>query len=439
MTTRITLTIDVDYMPSWGVYEGLRELIQNWLDEADDAKTPGGVETEWGDTVVRLVNPGGHIPRKALLLGNTTKRDRDDQRGQFGEGLKLGALALVRAGKRVTVEAGGERWTFTIEPSPDFADRRVLVCAIEPSEAPGVVVEVDDLGPGEWEAAISAFRQLAPVEAVETYSGSLFLDPDLSGVVYVKGIRVTKEKDLVWGYDFPHADVDRDRRLIRAWQMQYHAGGILAEALIAGTLAPDAALAELERGAVDFGEFPTYHANDTNRALLAEAWRAKYGDAIPVKDAADAQRLDHLGKPSRIVHSLCVATLSPVLGTVEEIVRAAFRDAIAVHPVETLTATERASLAWALAEVEAVVGTAPTVTIATFRDDGTLGRFIGGRIEIARKVLSDRFETLATLIHEVAHFVGGDGDHAHAGTVENLWTQLARRWFAGALRIVEAA
>ena len=31
-------------------------------------------------------------------------------------------------------------------------------------------------------------------------------------------------------------------------------------------------------------------------------------------------------------------------------------------------------------------------------------------------------------VHEVSHFAGGDGDHAHAGAMESLWERLAARW-----------
>ena len=40
--------------------------------------------------------------------------------GQFGEGLKVGALALVRDGRIVTMETGNEHWRFELIQDEDF-------------------------------------------------------------------------------------------------------------------------------------------------------------------------------------------------------------------------------------------------------------------------------------------------------------------------------
>ena len=79
------------------------------------------------------------------------------------------------------------------------------------------------------------------------------------------------------------------------------------------------------------------------------------------------------------------------------------------------------------------------VSIVTYRDPAIMGRWVTGTIEIARHVLADRFNTLATMVHEASHFVGGDGAVAHIATMESLWTALARRWHRTAAVDVEAA
>ena len=90
---KLQLTIKKTYRPSWGAFQGVRELIQN----AKDGQTAfGGDMDVWhvpGDHTLgerdRLMieNTGTVLSREALLLGETTKDGRKDMIGHFGDGL----------------------------------------------------------------------------------------------------------------------------------------------------------------------------------------------------------------------------------------------------------------------------------------------------------------------------------------------------------------
>jgi len=71
------------------------------------------VVVDWRQGVLRIENEGAHLSREALLFGTTSKMGRADLIGKFGEGLKLGVLALVRAGRPVTIRSGSEVWNPT--------------------------------------------------------------------------------------------------------------------------------------------------------------------------------------------------------------------------------------------------------------------------------------------------------------------------------------
>ena len=49
------------------------------------------------------------------MLGNTTKRGGASFAGGHGEGLKVGALALVRASHSVQMDTSTQRWCFELE------------------------------------------------------------------------------------------------------------------------------------------------------------------------------------------------------------------------------------------------------------------------------------------------------------------------------------
>ena len=50
------------------------------------------------------------LHKRILLLGYSKKSQKREVIGQFGEGLKIGALALVREGRVVSMETGEDKW-----------------------------------------------------------------------------------------------------------------------------------------------------------------------------------------------------------------------------------------------------------------------------------------------------------------------------------------
>ena len=114
---KIELTIKVDYLPNWGVYEGIRELLQNGKDAETEYNAPLTVRYRKDSNTVGIENDGCPLPYEALLLGHTSKVGRPDLIGKFGEGLKLGILALVRTGLPVKIRSGGEVWVPSIQRS----------------------------------------------------------------------------------------------------------------------------------------------------------------------------------------------------------------------------------------------------------------------------------------------------------------------------------
>lgn len=83
----------------WGVWEAIREIVQNALDEAEEY-TYGFDETGFW-----IKDSGRGIGVRDFLLG-PPKLKEDWARGKYGEGMKIGGLALVRSGYPVYVEAG---------------------------------------------------------------------------------------------------------------------------------------------------------------------------------------------------------------------------------------------------------------------------------------------------------------------------------------------
>ena len=83
--------ISKQYVPEWTVKDALRELLQNSLDAGLIAYTATHITNQ------------GTLELKHLLLGCTAKAGDDTKLGQFGEGLKIALLVLLRNGITATI------------------------------------------------------------------------------------------------------------------------------------------------------------------------------------------------------------------------------------------------------------------------------------------------------------------------------------------------
>ena len=109
--SRVELTIRSSYVSRWGLKEGVRELIQNALDqEAMDKSNAMSIKYE--NETLFIANKNSYLTRDTLLFGTTTKEGLQNTIGQFGEGYKLAMLCLTRQGYKVTIfnKALNEVW-----------------------------------------------------------------------------------------------------------------------------------------------------------------------------------------------------------------------------------------------------------------------------------------------------------------------------------------
>lgn len=94
----------LNYRREWGIWEAIRDIVQNALDEAE--------AYQWGyDTHgLWIKDTGRGVLIKNFLMGGQQQKP-DYMRGKFGEGMKIAALALLREGYQVRVMTRGfEIW-----------------------------------------------------------------------------------------------------------------------------------------------------------------------------------------------------------------------------------------------------------------------------------------------------------------------------------------
>jgi len=436
--SKLELSINVKYLPSWGAWEGIRELVQNGKDAETEFSAPLKV-THLNGTL-RIENEGAELTREALLFGTSSKTDRSDMIGKFGEGLKLGILALVRAGHNVKIRTGDQVWTAYIARSERYdADVLCFDCVGGRENKKRVRVEVDSVSALEWERLKDRFRFLAKVKAntvVDTERGSLLLDEALKGQVFVKGIYVQTDSRLNAGYDFRYCDVDRDRKMISSWDLRYECSQIWTAAAakrpdLMGTIFT---LALEGKSDVDGLEHNASYAPEAVKKAVAEAFTAQFGErAVPVANLAESAEVEHLGRRGVVVTKSLGALLATTLGTKEQMHAKLKSEVVRTLSWGDMTDTQKADLLDAVKLVGAVRSecTLGLIDVVEFNSMGTLGQFKDGRILLAARMLDDRDEMLATIVHEFAHRNGGDGEKDHVMAIENLWRDIVKHLRGG--------
>ena len=429
---RIELSIKTTYLPEWRTAEGIRELVQNAKDAETEFNAP--MKIYHTGNALRISNDGVVLPHEALLLGHTTKVDRQDMIGHFGEGLKLGVLALVRAGHVVKILSGEEIWKPLLVRSTNFQAEVLAFDISKGKSCGGVVVEVNKIPLSEWKEMRKSFLFLMDeIDSVriEDY-GDILLDPDMRGKLYVKGIFVQHETKLNFGYNLLNAPTDRDRKVIAQYELGWRLATIWSRA-ISGR--PDLAgkLYDMLASEATDTESMSHHSISNMsleaREKLIKIFTDAFGeDAVPVSNIMESKDIGHLGRIGIVLPRNLASILQSLMGLdggVEALTRKLGAEVIKRHSWNDLIEVEQCNLE----EVIEIIGWVGEVIpmanleIATFRSPKQLGLWSRGKIVISKSVLNDKAQTLLTLIHEYAHHLSekGDGDKSHIAHIERIW------------------
>src|SRR3990172_1487881 len=422
---RVYLTIKSSYLPEWGVEEGIRELIQNAKDAETEFKAPMVLRHE--DNTLYIENHGSEIPRAALLLGHTSKAGSDAFIGQFGEGFKLGVLAIVRSGHPCTLRTGGEIWEPQICPSEEFKEDVLTFQISNGLPDQGITqYRVGDITKEHWDTLQKKFLFLQDIKEklVDDWTGDeILVDADQRGKIYVKGILVEEKPEFSYGYNIK-ASTDRDRRMIVPTQLYWRTidawTGVTAKNLRLCERLYLLALSDSSEGELKYMNHRVQYFTSDVRSRILELFQATYGDTIPVGSPEDLQAVSFLGKRGVVVpNALRYLIYSAMGGTFEDIKINLSNAVVEVYQWDSLREFEREHIT----KIVTMVNRYQTVTIkdidiCKFRTSNVRGQYCGGRIRLARWLLGQPTNTLRTLIHEVCHRVGGDGDHSHVHAIE---------------------
>ena len=312
----IKLTISPNYI-EWGVWESVRELLQNCKDSHDKGNA-GTVRYDPELLQLTIANRGATLERSSLLMGGSIKRDDDTQIGCHGEGYKVAMTALMRLCKPVHIVNGNEVWTPSIrhddtfgtevvvidiskgdtsrmDNSPTLDSLRVVVLNVTPMDWADILGKALFLGLPEPCTNGVAYHITDDIFPAAVYSSDIGdIISSRAGELYVRGLYVGKLPHNEWGVGFNlnNLKLNRDRDV-----PDYSDIGKEIAALF--TAMGDDALAiyplsEFIKGSPLTKMF--YDSYDSAIALLyVAAFRAEYGSNAIAYCWHDADKIESVG------------------------------------------------------------------------------------------------------------------------------------------------
>lgn len=286
-TTTYPLTVTPDYVGDWGFWEGVRELLQNAIDQ--QTANPGS-PMHWaiaGDYMV-VGNPNCRLDPQALLLGLSGKRGDDRMVGRHGEGFKLAVLALLRMDCTVYIENGSEVWTPAIREHADFGAETLHFDVTPGDETDGVWFHV------QGDAVLNNADHVRDCYVEADHNAVL---PGMGGRVYVAGLYVDQVADFEHNYNFSpdRLRLDRDRRTIAAFDLAWE-----TSQLWAAHEDSDEKWRLLEAGAKDV-EYLEQRSDRSFQDSMVATFRSRYPGAVPVKNQEQIERATAAGVKWKLV------------------------------------------------------------------------------------------------------------------------------------------
>ncbi|WP_460084684.1 hypothetical protein [Pseudomonas sp. H2_G03] len=285
------LPLSRDYVRHWGLKEAIRELVQNAL----DSESP--FEYAFADGQLFITSRFARLEASTLVLGSTSKADRADAIGSFGEGYKIALLVLTRNGYDVKVWNGNKQWVPEFRHSDQF-DAEVLCIneTLAHRQNQGVEFVVSGLTEeDETEIRSMCLRMQPPMsDVIGTKYGHIL--PSRPGKLYV-GTLFVCDTDLTYGYDIlpEHLQLERDRQTVSGWDLKQVSKNAWIDT---GRL--DEVAEKIEAGIPDV-EYVEYGSTELVREHCYRLFQQKHPGAIAVQSQEELNSLVKQGMTNTVV------------------------------------------------------------------------------------------------------------------------------------------
>lgn len=230
------LTINPKYIPAWGKWEALREIMQNVIDRKREYEAAEIIfDYNANRQRVTIGNKMSYLEKKTMILGETTKADNAQLVGQYGEGYKLALLVFLRMGTRVRIRNGSEIWAPSIKFSEQFGTELLTITVLPAAHTDNLIFELDGITLDDYKQFKANCLEIdPPTEKITTSLGDILLEEKFRSRLFVEGLFICKFSDaekIRYGYNMRAGkiELDRDRKKVGTFNLLWQLGTMYGE------------------------------------------------------------------------------------------------------------------------------------------------------------------------------------------------------------------
>lgn len=339
MSSKFELSIDMNYVKSWGIVEAVREFFQNSYDEEQqNPNNKSYFNYDEDSEILTIGNKLSVLKSETLLLGCTSKDSDNSTIGQFGEGYKIATVVALRTGHNVTIYNYGAReiWTTKLVKSRRYNGRLVPTFYINKTfdwksffnnkEERNLYIEITNISKDEYEKIVESNLNLKPFPGnkVNTQFGEILSNESFSGRIYVSGLYVCTDERVKYNYNINsnYLKLDRDRMAVDSFNLCYTTSKMWLDASINDSISVDLLFEMLENNCEDIhyiNSIIEYSCSMSNVNNVIDniylKFIEKYGkDSIPVNSDDLKKKLESCGNKTTYVKDSLYNILSRYKG-----------------------------------------------------------------------------------------------------------------------------
>lgn len=400
------LNLSIDYCESWGTWEVAREIYAN----AKDADSDFRVESPNKDTLIISTKT---VPEfeSLLIIGAGSKRNCRETIGQFGEGIKIAALAATRSlGSSLVLRL------------PDSTVRFEFRSIGGHSVLHAIKEDADTQDGYSCTLIMSGAGSVLENRTRKTQKAEVIRKSELGGTfIFSKGMWICENPNdnVLFSYNLPDISLNRDRSHADPFSIRWEVGKMLM-----GNMS-DWVAEEMLQNPNSFESRDCYlesFANEKAIQCLESAFRKLYGPSAVIATDSDIR------EKVRAKNMIPVNVGDSVFKVLKDVIP------LDIHIIGKSDLLEESFPKYdrdLFARLAGYIGM-DIPEIHFFRDQANvpLGQFIEpNHVWINETMLcrSNDFELIRTFLHEMAHFhsFGRDATRQFESSLDLIATKLA--------------
>jgi hypothetical protein len=419
--------ISANHAKTWNVGQAVRELVQNWLDVKSQFSCTGHIVYDNVNQMASFKDGGPGMQMKHLAFGESDKAEGSI--GQFGEGLKSAMIVLARNGRKLELRTNGMLILPTIAMSKTFGTE-TLHFKVMPMAARlisrwtgtsiRVAITKDELDEGK--SYFSAFKH-------RDNSGFDWIERDAislpGGIVYANGSAIGHISNAEFSYHLvgsvAQSAVNRDRNSVDMTIVEPAIANMISHShstkLIAQIM--KAMIGKTDSYESKLSLRPTWSATK----LWKRTWTKHMGKhAVLSSNSQDNSQAEYRGYDVISLDHSATNFLNLIgIKSSEDLFAPKYRSArpnIGKVGIRSLDETQSENLKWARRMVNKhyaetgkiiVCDRLNNLTVSVNNPNGAYSP-ANDTIYMNRAILSNKSQTLHTLLHEAVHKVSGASD-----------------------------